>query len=486
VTRSVAPHTYGLVDALADVARSSPERPAIVHNGQTISYSAVSAGMWTVADHVGPNPGAIGVLATHSASTIVGMLGVWAAGGTYCPIDPTFPAQRQQAMIAAAGCRTVLDPAALAAVGGVRRPLVIDPEKPAYIMFTSGSTGEPKPVVTPRRAIETTVASLRDLFELSPSDRVLQFASLNWDTCLEEILPALTAGACLVIHDEAHTRSFPRFLRMIDSERITVLDLPTAFWHELVHYLVEDRFTLPRCLRLVIIGGEAASPARLADWCGLDVAHIRLLNTYGCTETTLITHAVDLHGPAAPEFGEPWDQAAQVPIGWPLAHVGQRITGDGELIISGPCLALGYRGLPDATAARFTDIDGGRAFRTGDRVSVRLDGMLTYLGRFDNEIKIRGIRVDPAEIEVHIAAHPAVSAVVVVGVDVADHTTLAAYVVPRPNADVSTVAAELRQYLLARLPAHLIPSRISIVDDVAHTATGKIDRTLMRRLFDER
>lgn len=486
MSRSVAPHTDSLVDAVTDVARSSPERPAIIHNGQAVSYSMISTGMWSVADHLGPNPGVVGVLATHSAGTVVGMLGVWAAGGTYCPIDPAFPVQRRQGMIAAAGCRTVLDPATLPAPGGVRRPTVIDPEKPAYILFTSGSTGEPKPVVTPRRAIETTVGSLRDLFDLSPSDRVLQFASLNWDTCFEEILPALAVGACLVIHDDAHTGSFPRFLRMVERERITVLDLPTAFWHELVHYLVEDRFALPGCLRLVIIGGEAVSPARLADWRLLDTAHIRLLNTYGCTETTLITHAVDLHGPAAPEFPEPWDQPAQIPLGWPLGHVIQQISDDGELVISGPCLALGYRGMPEATAARFADVDGGRTFRTGDRVSVRPDGMLVYRGRFDNEVKIRGLRVNPAEVEVHIAGHPAVSAVVVVGVSVANHASLTAYVVPRPHVEVSTLEDSLREYLRERLPSHLMPSRISIVDDLAQTATGKVDRAHLRRLFDER
>jgi len=485
LSRSVVPNTSGLVDAFTDVALRNPEQPAIVHNGRPRSYSEVNTALWTVADHLGPNPGVVGVLATHSPETIIGMLGIWAAGGTYCPVDPTFPAQRQQAMLVAAGCRTVLDPAGLPAAGGLPRPIAIDPEKPAYVLFTSGSTGEPKPVVTPRRAIEATVESLRDLFGLSTSDRVLQFASLNWDTCFEEILPTLTAGACLVFDDEAHTGSFPRLLRMVERERISVVDLPTAFWHELVHHLVEDRFPLPGFLRLVIIGGEAVSAARLAEWCALDTAGVRLVNTYGCTETTLITHAVDLNGPLAPD-PRPWDHTAQVPIGRPLPHVVQHISEEGELFVGGLCLALGYRGMPQATAARFTDLDGTRFFQTGDRVSPLPDGMLVYQGRLDNEVKIRGIRVNPAEVEMHIADHPAVSAVVVVGVAVADHTALAAYVVPRPHADVSTLAADLRADLRARLPGHLVPSRISVVDELIHTPTGKVDRAVMKRLFDER
>ena len=137
---------------------------------------------------------------------------------------------------------------------------------PAYVLFTSGSTGEPKPVLTPGDAFGTTVAALAELFELTADDRVLQFASMNWDTCFEEILPTLTVGAALVFDDEAHTGSFRRFLRMVEERRISVLDLPTAFWHELVRHLAEDDDPLPACLRLVVIGGEAASPARLADW----------------------------------------------------------------------------------------------------------------------------------------------------------------------------------------------------------------------------
>jgi nonribosomal peptide synthetase protein VioO len=472
-----------LIEVFLEAAETYPERTAIDHNGRSIRYAELAQAVWAVADLLGPSPGTVSVPVTYSPGTIATMLGIWVAGGTYCPVDPAFPAQRQQTMLTAAGCRTVFDPADVpwhaADTRIPRRPLAaVDVERPAYILFTSGSTGQPKPVVTPRRAIATTVASLRDLFDLSVHDRVLQFASLNWDTCFEEILPTLTVGACLDMNDEAHTGSFPRFLRLVERQAITTLDLPTAFWHELVHYLVEDRFALPPDLRLVIIGGEAASPARLADWAALDTSHIRLLNTYGCTETTLITHAGDLCGPQAK--GLP-DSHAQVPIGWPLPHVLQHISEEGELTVGGPCLALGYRGLPEATEQRFTTVGGVRFFRTGDRVEAEPDGMLIHYGRLDSEIKIRGIRVNPAEVEVHLAAHPSVAAVAVAGVTVADHVALAAFVVPRPHADPAALAAELRAFLENRVPRHLVPSRISIVDELAHTATGKIDREFMRR-----
>ena len=357
-SNGVAPAVVDVVDAFTEVVARSPEHPAIVHNGHDLSYAQLDVLVRETALGLGREPGVVGVFTTHSPDVVVGLFGVWAAGGTYCPIDPGFPARRQQAMLAAAGCRTTRaarpDRASPRSGRLPDPPLPAGPDDPAYILFTSGSTGEPKPVVTPRRAIASTVASLRGLFDLGPSDRVLQFASLNWDTCFEEILPTLTTGASLVFDDEAHSGSFPRFLRMVERERITVLDLPTAFWHELVHHLVADRGTLPDSVRLLIIGGEPVSPARLAEWCDLETRHIRLLNTYGCTETTLITHAVDLHGPQAPRFDTPWHTTPRVPIGWALPHVVEHIGDESELLIGGPSLALGYRGLPEATAARST------------------------------------------------------------------------------------------------------------------------------------
>jgi len=455
-----------LADFLA-TARANPDRTAVVANGEILTYAGLAEWARTIAQRLGPEPGVVGVPAAHSAGTVAALLGVWASGGTYCPVDPGFPPDRQEAMMRAAGCRTLLDadgwPAARPAAGAT--------EPVAYTLFTSGSTGVPKPVLTSHPAIATTVRSLRELFGISASDRVLQFASLNWDTCFEEMLPALAGGACLVFHDDAYTGSFPRLLRMIERERVTVLNLPTAFWHELVTYLGDEGAALPARVRLVIIGGEAASPARLADWSRLPTGHARLLNTYGCTETTLITHAIDLHGPLA---GEPWDGGSRVPIGRALPHVVEHVTGDGELLIGGPALADGYRGLPDATTERFVDVDGRRFFRTGDRVSRAPDGTLVHRGRVDHEVKIRGIRVDPAEVEAHIAGHPGVRAVLVTGVSVADHTALAAYVVPRCSG--GGLADRIIEHLRDRVPAHLIPSRIHVVTDLVYTRSGKVDR----------
>jgi nonribosomal peptide synthetase protein VioO len=264
---------------------------------------------------------------------------------------------------------------------------------------------------------------------------------------------------------------------LIARERITVIDIPTALWHELVHHMVEGQIGLPESLRLVVIGGEPARPKRLADWCALDTGRVRLVNTYGCTETTLVTHAVDLHGPAA---RAPVSSASEVPIGRALPHVVERIDEVGQLVIGGPALAIGYLEAPAATASRFRvlDLGGGpiRYFLTGDRVQRNAGGELVHRGRLDGQIKVRGIRVDPGEVEAEIASQDGVAAVAVVGVTVADHTSLVAYVVAQPRAAAETLARELIASLSQRLPAHLIPSQLTVVPELERTPSGKIDR----------
>ncbi|MFJ4186698.1 amino acid adenylation domain-containing protein [Kitasatospora sp. NPDC089509] len=495
-----------LLDVFRDIARRNPHRPAIVHNGRALTYRRLLESVNTLADGLGPAPGTVAVPAVHATGTVVALLGVLTAGGAYCPVDPAFPTARRHAMAAAAQCRTAVSGSSgdrlrlgLRLVASPEPPEIAgnppgsppgdppgtDPEQPACILFTSGSTGQPKPVLTPRRALTATARALGRLFGLTPEDRVLQFASLNWDTSFEEILPTLTTGATLVIDRDAHSGSFPRFLRLLDRERITVLDLPTAFWHELVHHLVDSGDRLPSCLRLLVIGGEAAAPARLADWTRLPTGGIRLLNTYGCTETTQITHAVDLAGPLAP--GRHWDGTARAPIGLALPHVVERIDERGELLIGGPSVALGYLGLPEATAARFTTLDGERYFRTGDRTARDPDGLLTHQGRLDGELKVRGIRVDPAEVEAHLTAHPDVTAAAVTGATEAGRTTLVAYVVARPHAAARAPGPEfgraLLQHLRERVPGHLVPARITLVPALPHTPSGKVDRAGCHRQY---
>ncbi|MFE4868252.1 amino acid adenylation domain-containing protein [Streptomyces sp. NPDC056682] len=471
-------------------AERHPDTVAVIDGSGSWTYGQLRARVHRVAAALGPRPGTVGVLTDRSANTVAALLGVFAAGGAYCPIDPCFSADRKKILADTAGCRTVLAvrpdperfgppvlgpelPEIRGALGWEGLLVQPRPDDPAYVLFTSGSTGRPKPVVTPRGAIAAAVDSLAGLLDVRPGERVLQFASLNWDTSFEEILPTLTHGATLVFDDDAYAGSMPRFLRMLDRLGVSVLDLPTAFWHELVHHMVEAAgLALPESVRTVVIGGEATSRARLDDWRGLPgTDRIRLVNTYGCTETTLVTHAADLHGPRARPHGD-----GSAPIGRALPHVRELIAEEGELLVGGPALALGYLDLPEATEDRFPVLASGRYFRTGDRVRRAADGELHHEGRLDDQMKVRGIRVDPAEVEAQLCAHASVASAAATGVPAGDHTIVVAYVTASRQADGGDLVAELRAHLRQHSPSHLRPNRITVVPELVHTASGKVDR----------
>ncbi|WP_228771556.1 amino acid adenylation domain-containing protein [Actinokineospora iranica] len=488
-----------VVDMFDKCAEQFPDRPALIHGDNVTSYARLAEAVRATAAMLGPDPGVVGVLTARRPEVVVALLGVLAAGGTYCPIDPAYPLARQQALVTVAGCQVVIAAApGAAAPPGAR---VVDlPSGPApdrvefparkgdaaaYVLFTSGSSGAPKPVLVPHRAIATVVRGLGELFGITPDDRVLQFAALNWDTCLEEILPALTRGAALVFDDDAYSGSLPRLLRVVESQGITVLDLPTAFWHELVDHLHTGEHTVPGSVRLTIIGGEAAGPVRLTQWRGRGTDRIRLVNTYGCTETTLITHAVDLHGPLAPGPGAWWGEG-KAPIGHALPHVRARIDAAGQLLVGGPGLASGYLGMPEVTSAKFVADDTGEIyFHTGDRVSVRPDGMVVHEGRIDHEFKVRGIRVDPAEIEAHILEHPEVASAAVVGAGATERIVMTAYVVSR-SATRPDLAADIRSRLRLRVPGHLVPHHVKVVPELMRTATGKVDRSATHAKYQQK
>lgn len=449
-----------------EMVRLRPAHPAVVHNGFVISYHQLAQKVRHAATRY--RAPAVGTVVSHTPAAAVELLGALRAGSTYCPIDAAVPLGRRRTLAGALG----LDESAfvrgdLSQVAGVRdtewRRPQYQPGDPAYMLCTSGSTGMPKPVLVSRGALAGTVRELRQLFELTPADRVLQFASLSWDTCLEEILPALTAGATLVFDDRAHGASFPGFLRMLAERQITVIDLPTAFWHELVLHLHDEGVALPGCVRLVVIGGERVDPTRLRQWRDIEVGPARLLNTYGCTETTMITHAAYLDGTDAP-------------IGRALPHVREHVDPDGELWVGGPSLATGYLGLPEATAAAFPTADHGggaqRWFRTGDLVDRGPDGLLWSRGRVDEQVKVLGVRVHPAEVEMQLCTHPAVTGAVVVGQRRLERTSLLAYVV----ATGPVTSAELKAYLRERLPSQFVPSSVKFVASLAYTTSGKVDR----------
>ncbi|MFF4322753.1 amino acid adenylation domain-containing protein [Streptomyces sp. NPDC001568] len=477
-------------------ARSDPGRPAVVDNGLVVGYGTLAAWVSDVARSVAPRTGhpqpPVGVVVHHSARDVAALLGVLAAGRAYVPLEAEHPAARLESILGRLGVHEAVATAdtgwqppvakvirprwAPAGAAPAADPLPdsgVRPEDPAYVLFTSGSTGTPKGVVVPHGALAAVVPPLRTLYDIGPDATVLHFHGAGGDTSLEEILPTLTAGAALVVDDTAREG----FAQVAEDQEVTVAVLPTGFWHGLTGDLLHRGAGLPPSLRTVVIGGEAVRPDMLERWRRLGADGVRLLNTYGSTETALVTHAVRLAGPDAPELP---DADGDLPIGLPLPHVGQRVDGSGELYVSGPGLALGYHDAPGATAARFTEHEGTRWYRTGDLVSVAPGGSLVFRGRSDHQVKIRGHRVDLIEVEALVGGCEGVREVAAVRVDRAEHTTLAAFFVPLPDHDPGGVTEGVRARLAATAAPHLVPSLLVPVTELERTHTGKVDRTATR------
>jgi amino acid adenylation domain-containing protein len=442
---------------------------------------------------------------------LAALLGVLAAGAAYVPLDPQYPRDRLALMVEDSGISVLLTQERLFAAlpGGAAADVVfLDadrerigaepdtwPEAPvlagsaAYVIYTSGSTGRPRGVVVPHGALAGFTAAARGAYGIGPGDRVLQFASIAFDASAEEIWPALLSGARLVLRTEEMLDSAGLFLDACRGAGITVLDLPTAYWHELVAELADtEGAALPDGVRLTIIGGERALPERLRAWRERFGGRVRLVNTYGPTEATVVATLCDLHEPHGE--GEGAANPRHVPIGRPLGHARAYVLDargepspvgvPGELHLGGGGLARGYLGDPARTAERFVpDPFGGgagaRLYRTGDRVRWLPDGTLEFIGRTDHQVKVRGFRVEPGEVETVLARQPGVEdAAVVAREDAPGQLRLVAYVVPQPGASPSVAA--LRAALRAELPPYMVPAAWVTLDALPLTRNGKTDR----------
>jgi amino acid adenylation domain-containing protein/non-ribosomal peptide synthase protein (TIGR01720 family) len=493
-----------VVDRFEARVLAAPEAVAVADGGQCLSYRELDdrANRLAVklqALGVGPDV-LVGVHLERSPALLAAVLGVLKAGGAYLPLDPWLPPERLAATVRSAGARVLLTEdrlrrqlpeltaEVLMADGGADGPCpppprAILPDSLAYVIYTSGSTGRPKGVMVSHRALARFTDSALRLYGIEAGDRVLQFAALSFDAAAEEIYPCFAAGATLVLRTEAMLADEAVFLDRCAAEGISVLDLPTAYWHRLSRELARTRAPLPETVRLVIIGGEQARSAALQDWHA--AARPRLLNTYGPTETTVAVTLADLSRP---------DPAWRtVPVGHPYPHVRAYVldrSGEpapvgvaGELCIGGEGLARGYLGQPALTAGRFLPDPfgwrpGARLYRTGDRARRRPDGCIELLGRFDDQVKIRGFRIEPGEVEAVLAGHPAVRAVTVaVREDESGEPRLAAYVVAREA--VAGGLAELREFAKARLPHYLVPSDFVALETLPLLASGKVDRNAL-------
>ncbi|HEX6038731.1 non-ribosomal peptide synthetase [Longimicrobium sp.] len=496
--------------ALAARAALSPDAPAVVGAGETLTYAELDARAGRLARHlrsrgVGPES-VVGVCLERAPSLIVALYAVLRAGAAYLPLDPATPAERRASMLRDAGARILVSArGGDEGADGVERvppdaagPAVdvggsvdsvdsgpageVDGAGAAYVIYTSGSTGRPKGTVVPHAALAAHTASAAEAYGLGAADRVLQFASASFDASAEEIYPALARGAALVLRPDEITAGVDAFLDFCGRAGVTVLDLPTAWWHAVAAALHAGQAVLPPSVRLVIIGGERALPERVAQWRAAVGDGVRLVNSYGPTEATVVATRHDVA--AGDEAG------AEVPIGRPIHGVRARVLDaalqpvpdgfPGELFLGGAGVARGYLGQPGLTAARFVpdplaEEPGARMYATGDLARRRGDGALEFAGRLDAQVKVRGYRVEPGEVEAALLRHPEVAAAAVA---VHEHAPgerrLVAYVEPR-GAPAPPVR-ELREFLGELLPEWMVPAAFVLLPALPLTPGGKVDR----------
>lgn len=498
-----------VIDLFLDRCHRTPDAPAVVCGDEVLSYTRLDAESAALAGDLraaGFGPGdIIGVHLGRSTELVPALFGTLRAGAAYLPLDPSYPDARIEFMLDDSGASAALtDGPGAARLAGCGRPVIqigrpavqvattatpatdlpptdlpatgLPPAPPAaddvaYVIYTSGSTGTPKAVVVEHGSLAARVDWMRTAYRLTPTDRVAQFASLSFDTHAEELYPVLAAGGAVVL-PTLPAEQFPQWLEGPEGRSLTVLDLPTAYWHHLVHDLRTDVW--PPTLRLMIIGGSQVDATAVHAWREICGDRVTLVNTYGPTEATIVATATGLDATDAvrrPTIGRPVAATAA----YVLDPAGQPVPAGvpGELCLAGAGVARGYLGRPELTKERFQPDpfapEGGRMFRTGDRVRLLRDGRLEYLGRLDRQLKVRGYRIEPGEIEAALTGLTDVAqALVTVRGD-----QLVGYLVPRRGA--APTAGRLRDALVRQLPAYLVPNAFVMLDEFPLTPSGKPD-----------
>jgi amino acid adenylation domain-containing protein len=478
-TRQIFPEAFPAQRSLPELFESQvaarPSALAVVSGQEQLTFAELNRRADQLAHQlralgVGPEV-LVGVRLERSIDLVIGILGILKAGGAYLPLDPSYPDERLQFMIEDAKPALILTAEGISTtdytdqshgsdpdlIRGFDQP---DPRNLCYVIYTSGSTGRPKGVAISHQSLVNHSLAVSAAYGLTTNDRILQFASISFDVAAEEIFSALLSGACIFLPSEKVIDSLG-LLRLIEDEKLSVLNLPAPFWHAWVRELATTGRSVPPCLRLLVVGSEKVSLEAFDAWRRL-APEARLINAYGTSETTITS---TIHEPieSAPAAGI----GASLPIGGPIANTRVYILDHhlqpvptavpGELYIGGTGLARGYLMRPELTAERFIPdpfgLEAGvRMYRTGDRARFLSEGQIEFLGRSDQQLKVRGYRIEPGEIEFVLKRHPAVrEALVLAREDSSGDKRLVAYVTQ--NAEISKPLdkeAELEEEQLAQ------------------------------------
>ncbi len=466
---------------------ATPDAVAVAYGGQCLTYRELDRRANRLARHLielGAGPEVrVGVALERSVELMVALVAVLKSGGAYVPLDRSYPEERLAFMVADAGVPVVVNEELLrdpriAAASPERVPSRVGAESLAYVTYTSGSTGSPKGVAVPHRAVVRLVRG-NDYARMGPDEVFLQLAPVSFDASTFEIWGALLSGARLAVAP-SHALSLAEVGRAVREHQVTTLWLTAGLFNQ----MVDDRLDDLRGVRQLLAGGDVLSVRhvrRVLD----ELPACRLINGYGPTEATTFSCCYTAPRPL-PEACE------SLPIGGPIAntrayvldrHLSPVPVGvPGELYIGGDGLARGYLGRPGLTAERFVPDPfaaepGSRLYRTGDRVRWLPEGVLEFHGRLDEQVKIRGFRIEPGEIEAALAGHPAVrEAAVLAQPGRHGDKHLVAYFVG------SAPVTELRRHLEGRLPGYMVPAAYVALDALPLTASGKLDRAALPAL----
>ncbi len=489
-TRASGDDLPSLCDRFAARAERTPDVIAVDAGERAVTYGEIARLSDRLASHLRHRgvglEAIVGLQADRSPELVLGILAIWKAGGAYLPLDPSLPAERRAWMLADAGASvllvepgsevpafagsvTCLDELSFSSFESLESLSSFPPDALAYLIYTSGSTGRPKGVMVPQRGLANLAAQM-GRFAAGLGSRVLLFASPGFDASLLDLALAFASGATLCV---APGRELPGLARLLRERRITHLHLPPSALAAL------GDAGPPSALEGVILGGEPCPEPLAARW----GEGRRLWNDYGPTEATVFA-TLDERQPERP-----------LTIGRPIADVEAHLLDrdlrpvplgvPGEVCLAGAGLARGYLRRPDLTAERFVPHPfggpGARLYRTGDLTRRLSDGRLDFLGRIDHQVKVRGFRIEPGEIEAALRRHPAVreAAVVPRGEDV--ERSLAAWVIV--SGEISGDA--LRAFLRETLPAYLVPASVVVVDRLPLTPNGKVDRRALAQRSPE-
>jgi len=495
-------------------AERTPDAIALVFEDERLTYGELNRRANQLARslrkmNVGPEK-PVGVCLERSSEMVIALLGILKAGGVYLPLDPAYPKQRMSFILEDSRASVLLtqkrltvglpehsarvvcldsDWEAIAGESEENPTNSIQRESLAYIIYTSGSTGHPKGVLVSHGSIADHCLDVETLYELAPADRILQFGSMSFDLSLEQILPALIAGARVVMAGDIWPAG--EFHKKAAEFGLTVLNLPTGYWQELVREWAAEPETPPGVqYRLFVVGGDTMSPEALRLWQQTRFRSVRLLNAYGPTEATITATTFEI----APQLAESLSRH-RVPIGRPLPnrelyildkHLNPVPIGvPGELHIGGRNLARGYLNQPGLTGEKFIpDLFGNRAgarlYKTGDLARLLPDGNIEYIGRTDHQVKIRGFRIELEEIETALAEHPSVRQTIVSAQhDIHGEKRLVAYVVGDRQDGLTEI--DLRSFLRERLPEYMAPAVFILLDALPTMPNGKVDRGALPR-----